>query len=352
MEITTPIGIIEGFYGPVWPTPMRHEWAKLLKELHADFYIYAPKKDPSFRKKWQEQIPPDEFQELLNLKTLFNKSGVKFGVGLSPFELYKDFSEENKAHLSNKLAQIDQLGVDILGLFFDDMKSTPDLAQVQIEIVHFIKDKTKAKILFCPTFYTTDPLLERLFGEKPQNYLEDLGAGLHPDIEILWTGPKVISPDIPAEHLKEITALLKRKPFLWDNFFANDGPKQCHFLKVKPLEGRNYKALLETSGWGFNLMNQPLLSMLVFKASLKVLKENEDPKLALFSTLKALQPNILANLLATYGQDFTLYGREDLETSVEREIRTTLQSLNDPLSNEIKDWLNGAYEVDHECLTD
>jgi hypothetical protein len=226
------------------------------------------------------------------------------------------------------------------------------LASKQIEIINFIKDYTKAQILFCPTFYSDDPILERIFGEKPINYLEELGENLPLNVEIIWTGPKIISPEISAEHLQRVESVLKRKPFIWDNFFANDGPKQCQFLKIKPLTGRDNQSLAASAGWSFNPMNQSHLSKLVYQASCQVLQEGQKANLALFDTLRKIVPKELAELLLKFGADLTLYGRVDLEKSIEESIAHKLSMVNSPLAMEIKDWFNGKFVVDNECLTD
>ena len=69
--------------------------------------------------------------------------GVRFGVGLSPYELYRDFGDVAKADLTRKLAWLDAIGVDDLGILFDDMRGDlPDLAKTQVEILHWIAART------------------------------------------------------------------------------------------------------------------------------------------------------------------------------------------------------------------
>jgi hypothetical protein len=48
-------------------------------------------------------------------------------------------------------------------------------------------------------------------------YLRTLGDELDPKIIIMWTGPDIISREITIQHIKELSQVLKRKPFIWDN---------------------------------------------------------------------------------------------------------------------------------------
>ncbi|HAV62480.1 MAG TPA: hypothetical protein DCY13_08965, partial [Verrucomicrobiales bacterium] len=62
------------------------------------------------------------------------------------------------------------------------------------------------------------------------------GAELTPGIDILWTGPEVISPEITDEDLRSIHTVLRRPVTLWDNLHANDyHPARLH---LGPYTGR------------------------------------------------------------------------------------------------------------------
>ena len=85
------------------------------------------------------------------------------------------------------------MGCEWLAILFDDMRgSLPDLAQRQAEIVDFAAERTRAsKIIVCPSYYTDDPILDRVFGQRPANYIKELGATLDPAIDLMWTGEEV-----------------------------------------------------------------------------------------------------------------------------------------------------------------
>jgi protein O-GlcNAcase/histone acetyltransferase len=53
-------------------------------------------------------------------------------------------------------------------------------------------------------------------------YLETVGRQLDADIDILWTGPEIVSREIPVESILALQARLRRPPVIWDNLHAND----------------------------------------------------------------------------------------------------------------------------------
>lgn len=54
--------------------------------------------------------------------------------------------------------------------------------------------------------------------------------GLEDDIGIFWTGSMVVSEEITKEEILELSAVIRRKPVLWDNLHANDYDQQRMFL--------------------------------------------------------------------------------------------------------------------------
>ena len=61
-------------------------------------------------------------------------------------------------------------------------------------------------------------------------YLKTIGSKLAPDIDVMWTGDKVIPKDITVSSLEEITIALKRPPVIWDNEHANDYDQRRVYL--------------------------------------------------------------------------------------------------------------------------
>lgn len=346
------IGVVEGFFGPAWSESSRRSFALFLAKYGGDFYIYAPKQDPYLRKSWREEWPIDYINKLLDLKNHFESYNIKFGVGFSPFALGEKVTDDDKLLLKNKMQIFNNLGIDLLGLFFDDMPTNENLASTQLQVLSLVKLEFNKKIIFCPTYYTFDPILEKVFGKKPDNYLEEIANFAPIDIAIAWTGPKVISPIIEMDHLLEVTSLLKRKPFIWENFFANDGPKNCKFLKIKPYSGRNQDLLLTSEAFAFNLMNQAELSKIVFLASKYVLIDGLSDTGSLEKAVNELCSQSLSRFIFSHREEFLSIGIDAILENDKFKMITELALMDEPIAEEIINWLEGKYIVGNECLTD
>lgn len=134
--MATTLGIIEGFYGPMWSWQERRRLVRALAPHGYGFYLYAPKADAFLRRRWREPHPAEVAAELADFARFCREEGLRFGVGLSPFEIFNRFDDEARAALARKLALLDRMGIDELAILFDDMRSdTPDLAHTQAEIV-------------------------------------------------------------------------------------------------------------------------------------------------------------------------------------------------------------------------
>lgn len=346
------LGVVEGFFGPAWPSGSREGYASFLRNCGGDFYIYAPKQDQHLRKGWRDEWEESYLDFLRHLSAEFRSNGVNFGVALSPFGLGKKITSEDKKSLLEKLHLLTGLGIDVLGVFFDDMPSHENLAAVQAEVIDVIRSAYPGKIVFCPSYYTFDPILEKVFGKMPDNYLTDIARLIPQDISVAWTGPKVISTEIPRQHMVEVEELLKRKPFMWENLFANDGPKNCKFLKLRPFDGRNEKLDDLSEAWGFNMMNQPELSKITFLASKKVLIDHLAPENAFIESVEELSTPAFAAFVLSHRLSFLEKGLDVLTVEEKSKLIAELASFPDSGAREIQEWLKGSYIVGSECLTD
>lgn len=346
------IGVVEGFFGPAWPDAGRKSYAEFMARYGGNFYIYAPKQDPHLRKAWREKWDETFLQKLKDLKEHFQNHGIRFGVGFSPFGLGTTLTAEDKSHLEEKLSLLNNLGIDLLGLFFDDMPTNDHLAETQIEALALIQKSFHQRIIFCPSYYTPDPILEKVFGKMPDRYLEKIAEGVPYGVSIAWTGPKVISPVIDQEHLKDVNLLLKRKPFIWENLFANDGPRNCKFLKLRPFSGRTPDAFAETEAFGFNMMNQPELSKVTYLASKYVLEGKADAEKSFELAVRELSSSRFADFIMKHKQEFLEQGLDVLSEDSKKIYIEELETMGDSGAKEIQEWLQGKYIVGSECLTD
>lgn len=350
------LGIIEGFFGRSWSWAQRESYAKFLAPNEFNFYIYAPKDDIYLRKTWHQNWPTDIKNRLLTLREIYADANVDFGIGLSPHEIYLHHSKERTRDLINRVKSINEISPDILCVLFDDMRGDiPQLASMQMDYVHQIAEVSTAKrIIFCPTYYSFDPVLEKVFGKMPETYWLDLNKNLDKKIDIFWTGEKVCSTEYSVQHLAQVEELLGRKPFLWDNYPVNDSAAKSKILQLRPVNSSHRDIQDNVSGHALNPMNQAALSQIPL-ASLPLAyanPHNYDDEAALKEIVHNLCGEELARALL---QDLSIFQDIGLGKMNEQEKHQLLQRYSafpqNPFCEEIIDWLNGGYTFDPACLT-
>ena len=349
-------GVIEGFFGRSWSWETREKYADFLKEYGFGFYIYAPKDDPYLRRQWRENWPEDRNRRLCDLASVYRREGVRFGMGLSPLEIYLNFDEEAKTALRKKVLSINRFDPDILCVLFDDMRGdVPNLAEVEAEVFQRIVDLSKARtFILCPTYYSFDPVLEKVFGKMPEGYWDDLGKRIDPNAGIFWTGPEVCSTGYSESHLREVTGILGRKPFIWDNYPVNDGEKKSRFLHLRAFENRSHRMSGWTAGHAVNPMNQAWLSQIPLKTLHEsyTLKDDYAPAQAFVRAVETLCGRDLAGAIR---EDVPIFQDKGLDGMGERQRREWIEkyeSFRSPYAEEIVEWLKGEYAFDPDCLTD
>ncbi len=354
--IRPALGIIEGFFGRSWSWAERESYASFLAPNEFNFYIYAPKDDIYLRKTWQQDWPAETKKNLLSLRETYQAARLDFGIGLSPHEIYLNQSPASSAQLITRVKQINDLSPDILCVLFDDMRGDiPNLANMQVDYVHRIAETSTAKqIIFCPTYYSFDPVLEKVFGKMPENYWDDLNKSLDKKINIFWTGEKVCSAEYPEQHLIQVEELLGRKPFLWDNYPVNDSAAKSNILQLRSVNQSHSKIQHHVSGHALNPMNQARLSQIPL-ASLPhayLERENYNDKKAFVEVTTELCGKDLAQTLL---QDLPLLQDKGLAKMSDEEKTDLLKRYSafpqNPFCAEIIDWLNGGYRFDPACLT-
>jgi hyaluronoglucosaminidase len=342
-------GIIEGFFGRQWSWQTRQAYASFLKQNNYQYYIYAPKADRYLRRQWSEPWPTAEYAQLQQLSQVYRQAQVAWGIGITPFEIHHNFDDHTKAQLDHKIRSINNLQPDILAILFDDMRGDfARLAQTQAEITHWIMERsTASSLIMCPTYYSTDPVLDRVFGDRPSLYLETLGQLLDPSVDVFWTGEKVCSTTYPATHLQDITAQLGRKPVIWDNYPVNDGAKLCQFLHLRPFGESAEHLATWTGGQTINPMNQAYLSQIPL-ISLTASHQQD----ALYSAASHLGGEVFATYLVEDVAAFQDQGLDLLSMARKNELIDRYTPFQTPCSEELVDWLQGKYPFDPACLTD
>ncbi|OFZ19090.1 MAG: hypothetical protein A2X94_10090 [Bdellovibrionales bacterium GWB1_55_8] len=348
-----PLGVIEGFYGEPWSWQTRADTARFLAKAGYSFYLYAPKSDPFFRRRWREPFPRDLFAHLSELREVCKSTGIGFGVGFSPYEIYLSFDDTAKKQLEARIDTFNSLEIDHLAVLFDDMKGAPGLARTQAEIMHWIAKRSSAKkIVFCPTYYSLDPVLDRIFGERPGDYLQELGKSLDPEIGVFWTGEEICSKSYSTEHIRAVREALGRKPVLWDNYPVNDGPKMCKFLHLKPFTGRPKELNSELKEHVVNPMNQSLLSRIPM-LTLAELYRSEEPYDPMSAWRRAVHALASADLGALLERDLLLFSETGLDGLSEEQKAQLLQeygNIQEPMAHEVVTWLEGRTVVTREVF--
>ena len=352
MSAAPPLGMIEGYYGRPWSWADRAETMAFLAPHGYGFYLYAPKADAYLRRRWREPHPPDIAGEIAAFAGRCAAAGVEFGVGLSPFELYLGFDAEAKAALADKLAQLDDLGVRRLAILFDDMRGdSPGLAWKQAEILDWIGARSRAaRLIMCPTYYSDDPALDRFFGVRPADYLEDLGAGLDESVEVFWTGPETCSLELSKGHLERVAGQLGRRPLLWDNYPVNDGPRMSPFLHLRAFTGRSQAIAGCVTGHAVNPALQPVLSRIpaLSLAESYAWGAAYDYGEALDRAARAVLGPDLAETVVSRISLFQDTGRDRLGEGGRARLRERFAGLEHPGAREIVAWLDGAWTITAE----
>ncbi|KAL1498143.1 hypothetical protein ABEB36_008992 [Hypothenemus hampei] len=237
-------GVVEGFYGRPWTTEQRKDLFQKMKKWGMDSYVYAPKDDYKHRAYWRELYTVEEAEHLTSLIQAAKDQNVIFYYALSPGLDITYSSQKEIATLKRKLEQVSQFGCIAFALLFDDIESEmseadkemfQSFAQAQVSVTNEIyQHLSHPKFLLCPTQYCSTRAVPNVTNSE---YLNTLGSKLSPEIDIMWTGNKVISRHLTKENIQEISETLRRPPVIWDNLHANDYDQKRVFLG--PYSGRS-----------------------------------------------------------------------------------------------------------------
>lgn len=250
-------GIIEGFYGPPWAQADRLQLFEWLAAWGLNSYFYCPKDDLKQRAIWRTPYTTGEARVLGELIEACTRHGLHFLYAISPGLDIRYASDADLSHLRERFDQMIGLGARHFALLFDDIPDRLDpadlarwgsLAAAQAHVANSLTQHLRgripeARMLFCPTPYCGR--MDRA-GHGGPGYLDTLGAHLAAGIDILWTGPEIVSREITVEHVRDIAGRLRRKPLIWDNLHANDYDGRRFFCG--PYSGRPCELRAEVAG--------------------------------------------------------------------------------------------------------
>ena len=129
---------------------------------------------------------PDALAQFRELAAHGAANGVQFGFAISPGSTSTTSRSPTASTLLAKLQPLRDAGVSWFLLLLDDIPMQPGLAPRQAALVTWLHAALDgAALTMCPTEYV---------GTHPSPYLSELGAGMPPDVDVMWTGPTVCSP--------------------------------------------------------------------------------------------------------------------------------------------------------------
>ncbi len=355
----TTLGIIEGYYGRIYSELERNSLISFISNYNYHYYIYAPKNDSSLRRKWNDNFSGEKIDFLKRLSLHCKNSSIDFGIGISPLGITSDL----KKYLPILLKKVDffvrELDVNIIAILFDDIKLyTDDEGIHQKEIMNKISsylasefaDK-KIRLIFCPTYYSFDPILDKCFGKRPDNYFNEITQKLNQDVEIFWTGNKVLSKEITAEDIGRINSLFGRKVTIWDNYPVNDGKFIC-----KHVYTREFKNRTSLDGIALSHAVNPMLEAELTKVAIASLPlcykdESEEHKLKLRLDLLNMMFDNKAYSIINYLDILNDEGIDAFTDEMKEELKKELSTINTKAKLELLDFLSGVYKFDPACLT-
>ena len=285
------IGIVEGFYGPLWDKITRLSMIEFMYKNNMNIYIYGPKWDPYHRDRWYSPYPSNYVEMFVDLIDYANRRGIEIVYAISP-GLTIDYSSKTDLNkLVKKLERMMEIGFSSLAIFLDDIppvlrgKGFKSLAEAQASLVNYVDEELSPdKIMFCPTYYW----------KIKEDYLRELGEILESNVYIMWTGQAIVPIKITLDDVKAFYEVTGRKAFIWDNYPVNDyfllrGYNRLH---LGPFEGRDPRIWEYISGYVANPMIEAEASKipLYTLSRFYVEKQNYDPEKSLDEAIRSLFP--------------------------------------------------------------
>ncbi|HHD2753449.1 TPA: beta-N-acetylglucosaminidase domain-containing protein [Clostridium perfringens] len=219
-------GIVEGFYGTPWTQEDRLDQIKFYGANKLNTYIYAPKDDPYHREKWREPYPESEMSRMQELIDTAYENKVDFVFGISPgidIRFDGEAGEEDFQHLITKAESLYDMGVRSFAIYWDDIqdKSAAKHAQVLNRFnEEFVKAKGDVKpLITVPTEYDTGAMVSN---GQPRAYTRIFAETVDPSIEVMWTGPGVVTNEIPLSDAQLISGIYNRNMAVWWNYPVTD----------------------------------------------------------------------------------------------------------------------------------
>jgi hypothetical protein len=280
--VTTWHGVLEGFYGEPYADSARLDLVRWLGTVGGRDYVYAPKDDPHQRAEWRTPYPADRMAHFAELVATGAAHGVRVGFVVSPG---LDWRPGDEPALIAKLRACYDIGVRCLGVAFDDVPpggaelGAMHAAAVAAAVAALPGDVTWAA---CPVDYGTD---------RVTAYLRAFTDGLPADVDLFWTGPSILSADIPVPVAVDLAEAVGRRLVLADNFPVSDGA-MSGVLHLGPYPVRDSALPGALGGLLLNLGPLPIASRLPAAAALRWWSDPQRDRTALWEDELSRQPGL------------------------------------------------------------
>jgi hyaluronoglucosaminidase len=271
-------GIVEGFYGSPWSHAARLDAITFLAPRGLNAYVYAPKDDAKHRSDWRVPYDGGELARFGALAAHADDHDARFGFAISPGLDITYEDDADRAALLAKLRPLLDEGVGWFLLLLDDIPMQAGLAPRQAALATWLLDELRAaradaSLTLCPTEYV---------GTEPSPYLGELAAGLPAEVDVMWTGPTVCSPELRADDARGwADALGGHRTIVWDNTPVNDAT-MTNELHLGPYLGRDAALAGVVGGVLCNPMTQARASLVQLATAMEFLRDPEayDPALS------------------------------------------------------------------------
>ncbi|MFA5890319.1 MAG: beta-N-acetylglucosaminidase domain-containing protein [Actinomycetota bacterium] len=245
------LGAVEGYYGRPLDPRERIDLVRWLGAHGFNTFAHAPKDDPLHRRNWRDPYPAERLAEFAELVAEGERAGVAVAMVVSPGLDWTPGTDE--APLVEKLRSLAATGARALGVAFDDVPpGGAELGSAHAAAVAAAVDGLGDgfRWVTCPTDYATDVATP---------YLRSFFAGLPEGVDVMWTGPSIVSPTVDADCAARLGQELGRPLLFAENYPVNDGP-MAGVLHLGPYRGRDPRLPEVTTGVFFNFMSFPLAS--------------------------------------------------------------------------------------------
>jgi hyaluronoglucosaminidase len=246
----TLLAAVEGYYGMPLAHAERLDLVRWLAGQGYEMYMYAPKNDPYHRDRWRDPYPTVQAEQLRALVALGRECGVEVCLVLSPG---LDWRDGDEATLATKLQSFASLGATCLGVAWDDVPPAgASLGETHGRAVAAAVGSISGEVRWftCPTDYSAHAVTP---------YLRAFARALPEQVEMMWTGPGIVSPHVDAAQARALGESLGRRLLFAENFPVNDGT-MSGVLHLGPYPRSDPALRDEVAGVVVNFMRLPRAS--------------------------------------------------------------------------------------------